>query len=635
MPLAIVLAAAAVAHTAACRRDTASGPAAARMNLVLITVDTLRADRVGPYGGAPAIAPTLTALARRGVTFLDATAHAPLTLPSHASILTGRYPPAHGVRDNGGFPLPETIVTLAERLRDAGYHTSAFVSSFVLARPSGLAQGFELYVDRFDTRRAHVTLSALERPGPEVAAEAAQWIARAPEPFFLWVHVYDPHAPYEAPPAFRSRFPDSPYDAEVATSDWAVGQVLDAIPAAARDRTFVVATADHGEGLGEHGEAEHGIFLYEATLRVPLIMAGAGLPAGRTVREQVRHVDILPTVLELLRVPAASPCDGVSLAGLAKGGRRREAPPSFAESLYGSLHFGWSELRAVRDGEWKYIDAPERELYDLRADPGERTNVYAKKPELAAGLDRSLAALAGPASAPAAQPAVDAATAERLRSLGYLSGPAESRSGGGAPKKEDAAARDPKRRIGEYRAYVTAFNEALATLESGDPVRAEAGFRRLARAFPMSFEAHQYLGRALAGQGRHEAALGEFDLAIRLGSRSGSACFDAARSLAALRRFDAALGRVGDGLVREPNSFYGYLVEGIVAAAAGQDARAQAALERALALNPGMAAAEFEVGRLAERRGDRAEAEARYRTAIAADPELAAARDGLRRLERR
>ncbi|HJZ78199.1 MAG TPA: sulfatase, partial [Vicinamibacterales bacterium] len=384
-----------------CRQTATPPPGRARSDVVLITIDTLRADRVWVDGGPAGIATAIDALGRAGTVFLDATAHAPLTLPSHASILTGRYPVSHGVHDNSGFSLPESVQTLATVMHGAGYHTAAFVSSFVLRGATGLARGFERYDDRFEgAGRARLTTTSLERRAAEVAREAARWLKDAPRPFFLWVHFYDPHAPYDPPPAFAAKFPGRPYDGEVAAADFGVATLLDALPAASRRETIVVVTGDHGESLGEHGESQHGVLLYDATLHVPLILAGPGIAAGVTVSRQVRHVDLLPTIAELTGVAAASPLDGVSLAPLLRdrNGARQvpgtvvraepavEAPPSYAESRFGELHFGWAPLHSLRDGTWKYIDGPEPELFQLASDAAERDNRRAARVDTASAM---------------------------------------------------------------------------------------------------------------------------------------------------------------------------------------------------------------------------------------------------------
>jgi len=601
---------------------------------MLVTIDTLRADRVGVEGGPRDVTPTLDELGRQGAVFLDATAHAPLTVPSHASILTGRYPTAHGVHDNAGFMLSDRVPTLATMLHDAGYHTAAFVSSFVLRGSTGLARGFEAYSDRFEGMgRSHITVSSLERRAPEVAREAARWIASAPRPFFLWVHFYDPHAPYDPPPAFAAKFPGRPYDGEVAAADFGVSLVTGALAPERRRETVIVVTGDHGESLGEHGESEHGLLLYDATLHVPLIMEGPGVPRGATVREQVRHVDIVPTVLGLLNVRAQEPLDGVNLLAAAGDGSRtdqgriRIRPQialSYAESRYGELHFGWAPIRSVRDGRWKFIEAPEPELYDLKSDRGERENRKGSREMTAAGLARALAQMVSRGERATAAPStVDAETAERLRSLGYVGGTMAlgARAGG-----------DPKREIRNYEAYVTAFNAALALLETGRPREAETKFRALTRSFPRAFEAHQYLGRALAAGGAHKDAVEEFDIATALAPREPTLYFDAAKALASAGRVDAAFDRVAAGLRLEPASFEGWMTRGLVSRAAGRYDAAEQAYREALKINPQIGFAHLELGRLAETRGHREQARNEYRLALDLDSTLTDARAALERI---
>jgi arylsulfatase A-like enzyme/Flp pilus assembly protein TadD len=594
--------------------------------VVLVTIDTLRADRVGAYGGITAATPNLDRLASRGVTFVDATAHAPLTAPSHASILTGQYPTRHLLRDNGGFALAARSQTLAELLRTDGYHTAAFVASYVLNRGTGLARGFDAYSDRFDIATPHLSLTSLQRRGPEVARAAVEWLAGAPRPFFLWVHFYDPHAPYDPPPAFGARFPDQPYEGEIATSDWALGEVLRAVDKRSTN-ALIIVTADHGESLGEHGEQEHGIFVYDATLRVPLVMAGPMVRPGQRMPRQVRHVDILPTVLDVAHITLPDQLDGTSLKPFLEGQTYATTRPSYAESMFGRLHFGWSELRAIRDGKWKYIEAPDAELYDVTTDPAERTNVLGTRRNTAATLSKTLARLAGPPSPSDASTAgVESATAERLRTLGYLSGRVELGAG--------SVGADPKTQIARYVTYVSQFTEAVDTLHAGRVREAERLFERLVRLFPASYEVHQYLGRTRAARGAHDEALQFFETARRLSPRTAIIEYDAAKSLAAKHDFPAALALVKRGQALEPDTFYGYVAEGQIRRAAGQPTEAAAAFNKALALSPGLAIAEYELGALAEHAGDRSSAVNHYQRALASEAGMTEAREALMRLER-
>jgi choline-sulfatase len=613
----------------ACGRSTVgrNQAADARADVILITVDTVRADHVGVLGGDPEATPALDQLGRSGVTFLDATAHVPLTLPSHASIMSGRYPPHHGVRDNAGYRLRETVPTFASVLKLAGYHTAAFVSSYVLRASAGLNRGFDLYDDRFEgLGQEHLTLSSLERRGPEVAREAAAWLATAAHPYFLWVHFYDPHAPYDPPPAFAAQFPGRPYDGEIAASDFGVATVLGAVQENRQLDPIVVATGDHGEALGEHGESQHGVLLYDSTLHVPLMMRGPSIPSGIRIDRQVRHVDILPTVLDLLGIATPAGTDGTSLRPLFEHPQNRRSddiPLSYAESQFGALHFGWAPITSGRDGRWKFIEAPSPELYDLRADRSESSNRFVPG-GTAAGLSRAVRQIAASSEPPAGGPA-SAETAERLRSLGYTSGRVDL----GAARGEG----DPKVEIARYEAYVKSFNDGLAQLETNRPQAAQATFRELARTFPKAFEAHQYLARALVAGGAADEAVKEFELALTLNPSEPSVYFDSARALASVHRFDEAFARVAAGRERDPRSFYGWFVEGVVARAAGTSARAQRAFEEAIAINPSLSAAHYELGALAEARGDRAAAEADYRRALEGDPSSTRARRALDRLE--
>jgi arylsulfatase A-like enzyme len=592
---------------------------------VVVTVDTLRADRVGVLGGPSDITPHIDRLAARGTRFLDATAHSSLTVPSHASILTGQWPFAHGVRDNAGFAVPDSMPTLAERLKARGFRTGAVVAAFVLGSSTGLARGFDRYVERFEMRGAQISLSSLERRGTEVAHDAAAWIGEAtlsPSPFFLWVHLYDPHAPYDAPPAFASRFPDQPYNAEVAAADWAVGDVISALPAQAAARTLVVLTSDHGESLDEHGEPEHGMFVYDSTLHVPLVIVAPGGPSGVAVTGQVRHIDLVPTILDLVGAEVPSDLPGQSLAPLVRGGVQSDAPPSYAESWFGRLHFGWSDVRSIRTGDWKFVAAPRRELYDLARDPGETTNVADSRSALADRLAAELDALA-PDGRAVAVPAIDTATAERLRSLGYLGAGARSPGRTGA---------DPKDEIAGYVAFVERFHQARRQLESGRAAAAARAFLALARDHPTSFEAHHYAGRALFAEQRYRAALDEIEVAAGLSPGSAAARFDAARVEAAMGRFEDARRRLDQALALEPSSFYGQLVQGEVEKSAGNHEAARAAFERALARNPGMSLAHYQLGQLAEARRDVGQARRHYEEAIAGDEDFVEARRALERL---
>src|SRR5438034_6926869 len=415
-----------VMPAAGCRGASRSSPPD-RPNVLLVTIDTLRADHVGCYGYTDASTPTLDALARRGVRFETAVAHAPLTGPSHASILTGRIPPGHGFRNNSGFTLSPRVKTAAEDFRQRGYRTAAFVSGFPLDRRFGFDRGFETYDDHLPKGNDRRRTPYVERFADATTDAALRWLATsssagAPSRWFLWVHYYDPHAPYEPPADLAERYSAAPYAGELASVDRQLARLLHALDVRNETgRTVVIVTADHGESLGEHGEGTHGVFVYDATLRVPWVMAGPQIPAGRLSRTVARSIDVLPTLADYAGLARRSDIDGRSLRGAADGQEMSDAA-SYAESLYSELELGWAPLYAWRTAASKFIKAPHPELYDLDTDPSETRNRVGEQHARAADLSRTLEEVLLRTPAPVAAPPVDSETAERLRALGYVSG---------------------------------------------------------------------------------------------------------------------------------------------------------------------------------------------------------------------
>ena len=409
----------------------------ADQNVLLITIDTLRADALGIYGGR-ATTPHLDRLARDGARYTFAHAHSVVTLPSHATILTGRYPFDHGVRDNSGYRVADELETIAELAQHAGRPTGAFVGAFPLDRRFGLAQGFDKYDDVGGRGVAENDFSFSERPANEVVASARTWIDAQSSPWLAWMHVFDPHAPYAPPSPFNSTASGRPYDGEVAFVDQAIGPLLYALRASARTTTVIV-TADHGEGLGEHGEATHGTFAYETTLRVPLILSqvGGSRPAGRgtVIDRPVRHVDIVPTIADLIGLPANPQWPGRSLAAVETVDDQAQA--AYFEAMTPMLTRGWAPLSGVILGTRKYIDVPVEELYDLRDDPEELRNLAAQR---AADRDLLRALLDGFGAARPGDPQAESAEARaRLGSLGYV---AQS-----APRKTRFTEQDDPKRL--------------------------------------------------------------------------------------------------------------------------------------------------------------------------------------------
>jgi arylsulfatase A-like enzyme/Tfp pilus assembly protein PilF len=393
------------------------------LNVLLITIDTLRQDALGAYGNTRADTPLIDRLAREGVRFDEAHAQNVVTLPSHSNILSGRYPLQHGVHDNSGFRFPDDTPTLATILKGAGYETGAFVSAFPLDFRFGLGRGFDVYDDHFQGIDTHVAFHMQERHGSETVAAAQKWLeGRGGKPTFVWVHLYEPHFPYEPPEPYASRFKDDLYEGEVATADHALAPILEPLLGAGeKGRTLVVLTADHGESRGEHGEMTHGIMAYEATLKIPLILWSPGLLRPRTIETDVRHVDLVPTILDALDVRAPSGLPGTSLLALASGqGGSASRPPSYFEALSGSLNRGWAPLHGVIQGSRKFVDLPIPELYDLSTDPHETHNLAATDPTRLEALRNLLAGLREHEAA-LHRVAEDAEAREALRALGYAS----------------------------------------------------------------------------------------------------------------------------------------------------------------------------------------------------------------------
>ncbi len=447
--VAMMAAVCGLASAAACRREAVAPPPAPAPNVVVITIDTLRADRVGAYGYAAARTPVLDALARGGTRFDRAYAPAPITLTSHASLMTGRYPPGHGARHNG-LRVKTDVPLLAELFQRAGFKTGAFVAAFPLDRRFGLERGFQTYGDRMP-RVAGVP--ANERPGWMAVDEALAWLKTIDAArFFLWVHLFEPHAPYGQ--ASDGRPASARYDDEIAEADRQTGRLIEAVRA--KGDAVVVVAGDHGEAFGEHGEIAHSLFVYDTTLRVPLLFNGPGISA-QVSESPVSLIDVAPTIARLAGLPPLD-SDGVDLSPAFDG---RPIPPRrlYAESFAPLLDFGWSPLRAVREEGWKYIDAPRPELFSVDRDPGESENVAAAEAVRVAAMRERVNGYSAAALEPSA--VADREAAARLQALGYIGG------GGGS---REAARADPKDR--------TELAAAIARITSGE-VHGEALERAL------------------------------------------------------------------------------------------------------------------------------------------------------------
>jgi arylsulfatase A-like enzyme/Tfp pilus assembly protein PilF len=562
-----VAAALALAALAAC----GAPPPEAPRRFVLVTIDTLRADHVGCYGAAGAETPALDRIASEGVRFDTAISPTPLTLPSHATLLTGADPPEHRVHSNGHFRLdPAGPATLGERFGEAGFATAAFVASFVLDRRFGLDRGFALYDDQMGLAQAR-SLAPPQRRGNVVVDAALAWLANAPDRFFLWVHLYDPHASYDPPAPFDARFRHDPYAGEIAFADQQVGRLLAGLDARFADgASLVVVTSDHGESRGEHGEATHAYTLYDATQRVPLLVRGPGLRPGRSVGELVRLADVAPTLLELAGLPPLDRASGRSLLPLLAGG---DAPrTAYVETIAGHFDLGWSPIYGLRTPTRKYIRAPRPELYDLAADPQEIRDLAAARPDERAALDRELDARLAGAAPIAANVELDPAEGARLEALGYV---AESR-GDRAAAPGRVGGVDPKDGVRD----LAALHEVEELLFSGRP---EEALARLAPYAGQESEwVHSLRATAALGAGRPDLAResGEFLVAQKPTGAGGHLMLAAALELE--HRLDEA----------------------------------EAAYRRADEISPDTGHAQTGLGRIAEQRGQPDAAAEHYRRAL-------------------
>ncbi len=589
----------------------------ADQNVLLVTIDTLRADALGSYGG-PAATPNLDRLAAAGIRFEFAHAHAVVTLPSHASILTGVYPFEHGIHDNSGYRLPDDSRTLAGMLRAKGFATGAFVAAFPLDSRFGLDAGFEVYDDRFGHAEGPSDFTIAERPAEAVVAVARNWIGSQRGRWFAWVHLFDPHAVYRPPPPFDARYAGSPYHGEVAYTDYALGPLLADAADGARP-TLVVVTSDHGEGLGEHGERTHGLFAYEATLRVPLILAQLGRASasasddGVVSAEPARHVDIVPSILDALS-QAAPGLPGRSLLDPAPAGAE---PLSYFEALSASLNRGWAPLRGVLAGRDKYIDLPLPELYDLQVDPAESDNLVAEH----VARRRALAALLDdlPASDPFDRRVAEtAAVVERLQSLGYLRG--------SAPAKESYSDADDPKRL----AHVDeAIHRGVDLFQRGRAREAIAVYRELMAERPDLELAHRHLAFLHWSLGEVDEAIAVLTRARDAGSASPAAAGQLGIYLAESGRADEAVPLLEALVADERPALDPLNALGIAYARRGDADRALRTFERVLELDPDSAMALENIGTVHVQRGDRAAAAEAFERAVTLAPRSSRAHAGL------
>lgn len=694
-----ILAAAALAsgcrapgESAAARPAAMTEAAGGPLNLLLVTLDTVRSDHLGCYGDAAAETPHLDALARQGLRFARASSPVPLTLPSHTTILTGLLPPHHGTRNNGTAPLAAGIPTLATVLAGAGYRTAAFVAAFVLDHRFGLNRGFAVYDDEIERPADASWMLEAQRSGDQVVDRALGWLAAADSrPFFLWVHLYDAHAPYNPPSPYRERHPGRPYDGAIAFDDAQVGRLLAALASRGLDdRTVVAIAADHGESLGEHGELTHGLLLYEPVLSVPLLLRAPGL-AARRVDTPVSLVDLAPSLAGLLRQPLPPPkggaLDGRDLSAALLAGREPSPSELYAETRYPEV-FGWSPLFALRRRELKYIAAPRPELYDLHSDPHETRNLApaqdgaaaraaaaaAPGAAAAAGVVPAAAtapaptALEGPAreevnrgfatrlaaieatarppasssgAAPAAAALPDAETRRRLESLGYAAGaPPRAAAGpgnavpgnafpGNASRHGGRPPLDPKQGVALFQT----FQRAHAELQAGQTAAAMADLEPLIAADPGNPVFRTRLAQALRESGRTNRAIALYREVAALTPTDPEAWYNLAAALQESGRTAAAREAIDKAVRLDPGRPEAHNTLGIVYLAEHRLEPARQEFLRATADDPRNAPAWNNLGNVLRSMGRPDEAAAAYRRAIAVAPHYAEPLNGLGALE--
>ncbi len=557
-------------------------------NILLITVDTLRADRLNCYGYSKALTPVIDRLAAEGFRFEHAYAQVPLTLPSHYSILSGAYPLYHGVRDNSQL-VKDGPALVSEVLQRSGYRTGAFVGSFVLDSRFGLSRGFDLYGDDFDVSRAQGSdLSHIERPAEEVVQKALGWITQDNRKFFAWVHLFDPHDPYSPPEPFKSRFAHSPYDGEIAYVDHAIGILLANLKQTGLlAKTHIIVTADHGEALGEHGEFTHGFFAYDSTLHVPLIIHLAN-SAGRrrSIDYSVQSVDIAPTILRLVGLQPPKEMQGRSLMGLLQpndGDTESQHtsidPDAYFETFYPLRQFGWSELRGIRTSRYKYIEAPQPELYDLSVDPDEKKNIYQTQQALAAQMKEKLREQVTrytglQASRQAGTPEPE--TLQLLHSLGYVAGT-------GSKTALPAVTRaDPKEKIDLYVKVLS----ALASANQGQHSRAARVLEDVVNQSPEASSVRVILALQYEKLGNMEKAAQQFSRAVADDSQNVLACFNLAQTRLKQGKVDEAVTWYEQTLKMDPAFTQARTGLGIVYRNRKQWSRAIEEFEKALEFGP-------------------------------------------------
>jgi choline-sulfatase len=583
-------------------------------NVILITLDTTRADHLACYGYPNVKTPHLDSLARRGVLFEQAATTSPLTLPAHCSIMTGLYPTYHGVRINGNTALNDEQTTVAEVLSAQGYRCGAFIGAFVLDGRWGLKQGFQYYDDQFDLKKyKHLDLGAVQRPGNEVMDAALDWLEEQKNsPFFAWIHLYDPHTPYEPPAPYLSEYRPRGlvglYDGEIAFMDEQIGRCAAWLEKNGLDKsTVLILVGDHGEGLGSHGEGTHGYFIYDYAVHVPLIIATPFESLrGVRVSTQVRTVDIFPTLMEILRAPPPAETHGRSLLPVMFRPGKEEDGFAYAESMSPNLQFGWSSLHALRTTHYKYIQTPRAELYDISRDIDEQTNLWPQNPGIVRGMKERLDRLMEETGrdAPTPQAAnLDKETMERLSALGYIGAPvaAKMASGGSGPLA------DPKDKLPVFQAVTAAGELVLEEKYAEAAARLESALREE----PMIPQALLVLSTCYVELGRTEEAKAKLELVLKEDPESIPALISMANILLEERKNEDVIALCKQTLSLDERNIQAHVLIGEIYLGELKYSEALPDLERAVEIQPKVTRNRLTLGAclLGLKQYDRAEAE--------------------------